>query len=217
MIRLVASKIVKGYHARPVLRDCSFSFDEIGTYALMGPNGSGKSTFLRICALLEDPDGGEIEFYSGRDRLEKNRELKRRITLVLPRVGAFNASVFKNVAYGLKIRKMKHERIAEQVDRTLEAVGLAHKKDQNALTLSSGETRRLGIARALAIGPEILFLDEPTASIDEENTGIVEGIILTLKREARTSIIITTHDRDQAVRLADRVLMMHDGRIVQLK
>jgi tungstate transport system ATP-binding protein len=217
MIRLVAAHIVKGYRARPVLHDCSFSFDEIGTYALMGPNGSGKSTFLRICALLEEPDGGRVEFYSGRDRLEKNIELNRRITLVLPRIGVFNASVFKNVAYGLKIRKMKHERIVEQVDKTLEAVGLAHKKDQNALTLSSGETQRLGIARALAIEPEVLFLDEPTASIDEENTGIVEGIILTLKREARTSIIITTHDRDQAVRLADRVLMMHDGRIVQLK
>jgi tungstate transport system ATP-binding protein len=217
MIRLVAAQIVKGYHDRPVLRDCSFSFDEIGTYALMGPNGSGKSTFLRICALLEDPDGGGVEFYSGRDRLEKNIELNRRITLVLPRIGVFNASVFKNVAYGLKIRKMKHERIVEQVDKTLEAVGLAHKKDQNALTLSSGETQRLGIARALAIEPEILFLDEPTASIDEENTGIVEGIILTLKREARTTVIITTHDRDQAVRLADRVLMMHDGRIVQLR
>jgi tungstate transport system ATP-binding protein len=215
MIRLVASQIVKGYNARPVLRDCSFSFDEIGTYALMGPNGSGKSTFLRICALLEDPDGGGVEFYSGRDRLEKNIALNRRITLVLPRVGVFNASVFKNVAYGLKIRKMKHERVAEQVDKTLEAVGLAHKKDQNALTLSSGETQRLGIARALAIEPEVLFLDEPTASIDEQNTGIVEGIILSLKREARTTIIITTHDRDQAVRLADRVVMMHEGRIVQ--
>ncbi len=215
MIRLVAAHIVKGYHARPVLQDCSFSFDEIGTYALMGPNGSGKSTFLRICALIEDPDGGRVDFYSGRDRLEKNIELKRRITLVLPRVGVFNASVFKNVAYGLKIRKMKHERIAEQVDKTLEAVGLTRKKDQNALTLSSGETQRLGIARALAVGPEVLFLDEPTASIDEENTGIVEGIILTLKREARTTIIITTHDRDQAARIADQVLMMHDGRIVQ--
>ena len=213
MIKLVAAQIAKGYNAKPVLQDCSFSFDEIGTYALMGPNGCGKSTFLRICALLEDPDGGGVEFYSGRDRLEKNIELMRKITIVLPRVGAFNASVFKNVAYGLQIRKMNHERIAEQVDRMLEAVGLAHKKEQNALTLSSGETQRLGIARAMVIEPEILFLDEPTASIDEENAGIVEGIILNLKREARTTIIITTHDRDQAARIADRVLMMHDGRI----
>src|SRR3990170_7326795 len=106
MIKLVAAQIAKGYNAKPVLQDCSFSFDEIGTYALMGPNGGGKSTFLRICALLEDPDGGEVEFYSGGERLEKNSELKRKITLVLPRVGAFNDSVFRNVAYGLKIRKV---------------------------------------------------------------------------------------------------------------
>jgi tungstate transport system ATP-binding protein len=117
----------------------------------------------------------------------------------------------------LKIRNIESTEIERQVDRVLETVGLAHKKDQHALTLSSGETQRLGIARAMVIEPEILFLDEPTASIDEENTGIVEGIILSLKREARTTIIITTHDRDQAARVADQVLMMQDGRIILQK
>jgi tungstate transport system ATP-binding protein len=94
-------------------------------------------------------------------------------------------------------------------------VGLLHKAQQNALTLSSGETQRLGIARAMAIEPELLFLDEPTASIDEENTSIVEEIILALKRAGKTTVIMTTHDREQAERLADRVVLMRSGMIIE--
>ncbi len=214
-LKLILSHVTKRYDGKTVLSDCSYSFDGSGVYALMGPNGSGKSTFLRVCALLEQPDAGEISYISGGDVVQKDVGLKRRIVLVLPRVGVFNTTVFKNAAYGLKIRGIGDREIRKRVDRVLETVGLVNKKQQNAVTLSSGETQRLGIARAMVIEPEILFLDEPTASIDEENTGIVEGIILTLRREARTTIIIATHDRDQAVRIADRVIMMHDGRMVQ--
>ncbi len=214
-LNLTLSHITKHYDGKTVLSDCSYSFDRSGVYALMGPNGSGKSTLLGVCALLERPDAGAVSYVSGGDVLQNDMSLKRRITLVLPKVGVFNTTVFNNAAYGLKIRDIESKEAQERVDRVLETVGLIHKKTQNALTLSSGETQRLGIARAMVIEPEVLFLDEPTASIDEENTGIVEGIILTMKREARTTIIITTHDRDQAVRLADRVVMLHDGRILQ--
>lgn len=215
MIRLVASHIEKGYDSKPVLKDSSFFFSEIGTYVLTGPNGSGKSTFLRICALLEDADRGEVAFYSGEDLLKKDIELRRRMTLVLPRVGVFNATVFQNVAYGPKIRGMRREEIMARVERTLKLVGMTHKKNQNALTLSSGETQRLGIARALAVDPEVLFLDEPTASTDQENTEIIESIVLTMKKEGRTMVIMTTHDPDQAERLADRLLVMREGKIVE--
>lgn len=213
-LKLMLLNITKHYDGKTVLSDCSYSFDGSGVYALMGPNGSGKSTLLRVCALLEQPDEGAVSYVSGRDVVQKDVDLKRRIVLVLPRIGVFNTTVFKNAAYGLKIRDVESREIQRRVDRVLEVVGLIHKKQQNALTLSSGETQRLGIARAMAIDPEVLFLDEPTASIDEANTEIVEGIILNMKKEAGTTIIITTHDRDQAVRLADRVVMMHDGRIV---
>lgn len=212
-LKLTLSHITKHYDGKTVLSDCCYSFDRSGVYAVMGPNGSGKSTLLRVCALLERPDAGEVSYVSGGDLLQNDMSLKRRVTLVLPKVGVFNTTVFNNAAYGLKIRDIESKEAQERVDRVLDVVGLIHKKQQTALTLSSGETQRLGIARAMVIEPEILFLDEPTASIDEENTGIVEGIILDLKREARTTIIITTHDRDQAARIADRVLMMHDGGI----
>jgi tungstate transport system ATP-binding protein len=210
---LTLSHITKKYGDRAILNDCSFSFDKNGTSVLTGPNGCGKSTLLRICALIEDPDAGELVFFSGPELLKKDMALKRRMTLVLPRVGLFNTSVFKNAAYGLAIRGVPHKDVHRKVMSCLAFVGLESKKDQHALTLSSGEAQRLGIARALAIDPEFLFLDEPTASIDEENTEIIESIIETMKKEGRSAVIMTTHDRAQAERLADRLLVMKHGRI----
>src|SRR3990172_11414616 len=99
-LRLIASSIWKSYNGNHVLKDCSFSFDESGIYVLTGPNGSGKSTFLRLCALLESPDRGEVNYFSGDNPLKKDITLRRRITLVLPKVGVFNTNVFKNAAYG---------------------------------------------------------------------------------------------------------------------
>jgi tungstate transport system ATP-binding protein len=209
------SNIYKSYNGKAVLKGCSFSFDRDGIYVLTGHNGSGKSTLLRILALLEPPDRGEINYLSGSDTVKKDTELKRRITLVLPKVGVFNATVFKNAAYGLKIRGIKGKEMEERVNKALDFVGLSHKKTQNALTLSSGETQRLGIARAMVIEPEIFFLDEPTASVDKENTEIIEDIILNIKKNAKSTIIITTHDMAQAERLADSILIMNDGKIIQ--
>jgi tungstate transport system ATP-binding protein len=211
---LTISHAYKSYDGKPILRDCSFPFEKSGTYVLMGSNGCGKSTFLRICALLEEPDAGEVRYFSGTEIVKKDVQLRRRITLLLPKVGVFNTIVSKNVAYGLKIRGIRDPEIKEKVERSLEFVGLTHKRNQNALSLSSGETQRLGIARALVIEPEILFLDEPTASVDPENTEIIENILLKMKQEQKSIVVITTHNMAQAERLADRLLMMKDGRIV---
>jgi tungstate transport system ATP-binding protein len=206
--------VFKEYEGKSILQDCSYSFDAFGIYSLIGPNGGGKSTFLRICALLENPDRGLVTYVSAGRAVPSDLALKRRITLVLPKVGVFNASVFKNVAFGLRIRGLTARAVKDQVLAVLDYVGIAHKKDQNALTLSSGETQRLGLARALVVKPEILFLDEPTASIDPENTAVIEEIILNLKREARTLVIMATHDMEQVRRITDRVLRMEQGRIV---
>ncbi len=214
-MKLVLSHIRKDYGGKAVLEDCSAVFEGSGTYVLMGRNGCGKSTFLRICALLEKPDSGDIAFFSGESRIPQDLLLRRKITLALARTGVFNTTVFNNVAYGLKIRGASHKAIGQKVAQALDFVGLAHKKHQRALTLSSGETQRLGIARALVIDPEILFLDEPTASVDEKNTEIIESIIRTLKIEGKSTVIMTTHDRAQAERLADRLLFMRHGRLAE--
>ncbi len=212
-LTLKVSDISKSYNSNTVLDHCSFSFDAVGTYVLTGPNGCGKSTFLRISSLIEYPDRGSVAFYAEDSKLKENMDLKRRITLVLPKVGIFNTTVMKNAAYGLKLRGTDKAAISEKTHRALEFVGLAHKSRQNALTLSSGETKRLGIARALVIEPDILFLDEPTASVDSKNTTIIENILGSLKSANKSIIIIATHDNDQAKRLADRLLVMKNGKI----
>ncbi len=212
---LRVSQIAKTYNGNEVLKDCSFSFEKSGIYVLTGANGCGKSTFLRICSLLETPDSGEINYISEGTALPKDLDLRRRITLVLPRVGVFNTTVFRNVSYGLSVRGIRGRDAAERVMDALDFVGLGHKKDQNGLTLSSGETQRLGIARALVIRPDMLFLDEPTASVDQKNTGIIEDIILKMKRDGRVTVVITTHDREQAARLADALLVMRGGKIAE--
>lgn len=214
-MKLIATHVRKDYGGKAILRDCSASFEGCRTYVLMGPNGCGKSTFLRICALLEKQDGGDISFFTSELPLQQNLSLRRRITLVLARTGVFNTTVYKNVAYGLQIRGVHRDDIARKTNEALTFVGLEQKNYQRALTLSSGETQRLGIARALAIEPELIFLDEPTASVDQRNTEIIESIIKTMKKVGRTTVIMTTHDREQAERLADVLLIMKEGAFSQ--
>jgi len=213
MLRLAINGIGKSYEGKEVLKDCTFEFTS-GVYALMGPNGSGKSTLLRVCALLDKPDRGEVKYRDVDTPVADDISLRRRVTLVLPHTGIFNASVFDNAAYGLKVRGLSRAETAVRVREALSAVGLLDKADQNALTVSSGESKRLAIARAMVIEPDVLFLDEPTASVDEENTEIIERTILEMKERGAPLVIMSTHEREQAQRLADTIVMMKKGRLV---
>ena len=212
-LELKIARLVKTYNGNPILRECSMVFAGGRTYVLQGPNGSGKSTLFRLLALLEKPDGGRVEYREDGRVLPAGLDLRRRLTLVLPRTGIFNTTVFHNVAFGLQIRGLGKAAIRERVAAALTAVGLAHKHQERALDLSSGETKRLGIARAMVIEPEVFLLDEPTANIDPANTAIIEEIILNLKRQRRATLLIITHDPAQAQRLADELLLMQDGQI----
>uniref|UniRef100_A0A7C3WNT3 ATP-binding cassette domain-containing protein n=1 Tax=Desulfobacca acetoxidans TaxID=60893 RepID=A0A7C3WNT3_9BACT len=210
------TQIAKAYNGSQILADCSYTFGAGGVYILMGDNGTGKSTLFRIAALLEAPDQGEVRYLEGNEALVPDINLKRRVTMVFPRVGVFSRSVYENVAYGLKIRGMDHNLIREKVAKTLQKVGLAHKTNQPATTLSSGETMRLGLARALAIDPEILFLDEPTTHLDKANSKLIEDCLLTIRQERSLSMVIITHDASQANRLEGRKLLLSGGKIWEI-
>lgn len=213
-LTLTIDRLTKNYDQQKILRGCSFSFDRKAIYTLRGSNGCGKSTLMRICALLEKPDEGEVAFLAEGRKLPLNIATCRMITLVLPRVGLLNRSVWGNVAYPLKIRKMDRGTRRKRVQEALEMVHLTHKSRQSALTLSSGESQRVGIARALAFRPQILMLDEPTASIDDANTEIIESLLLQIRAAQQTTIIMSTHDGAQARRLADQTLWLREGQLV---
>ena len=211
---LELARVSKAYNGQVILQECSWLFEKGLTHVIMGPNGAGKSTLLRICALLEAPDRGRVSYLVNGRPLAPDLELKRRITLLLPSVGVFNTSVFSNVAYGLKIRGFNRREIEEKVGAILEVVGLTAKTRQRALDLSTGQSKRLGLARAMVLEPEVIFLDEPTASIDQENTEIIEGVIMRMKTEGKATIIMVTHDPAQAERLGDRQLFIKDGKLL---
>ena len=212
-LTIEVSGVAKHYGDLPVLRECSFTFEANRTYALLGVNGAGKSTLLRLIALLENPDQGDIRYVQSGHALQPDLDLKRQITLVLPQIGVFNTTVFKNVAYGLKIRGIPPKEVKGRVEGLLELVGLLDKRDHQALTLSSGQVRRLGLARALVIEPQVLLLDEPTASLDPGNAAVIDAAIRELRERRAATIIMATHDYTQAGELADRILVVEQGKI----
>ncbi len=214
-LELAISAVYKTYNGYPILRGCSYAFAAGRTYVIQGPNGSGKSTLFRLLALLERPDGGQVEYREDGRVLPEDLALRRRLTLVLPRTGIFNTTVWQNVAYGLQIRGFGKAAVRSRVEAALASVGLAHKKNQVALGLSSGETKRLGIARAMVIEPEVFLLDEPTANIDPGNTEIIEEIILAMKYQRRATLLIITHEPAQAERLGDELLWLKDGELAK--
>jgi len=200
--------IDKRYRDQLALPEFSAEFRAGGVYVLMGPNGCGKSTLLRLCALLETPDHGTLAYREGERERTSDLSLRRRITLLLPRIGLFNTSVLANAEYGLKLRGMRGDELRQRAREALDFVGLLNKQDQNALTLSSGESQRLGLARAIAVRPDVLLLDEPTASTDRDNTASIENILLLLRQRTHSLIVIATHSSAQAQKLGDEIIRM---------
>ncbi len=185
--------------------------------SLIGPNGAGKTTLLHTLSYLQKPFQGEI-FFRG-EAVDSNHsafDYRRKIAMVFQEPLLFDTTVFDNVASGLKIRKMRRSEIHLLVTEYLERFGIARFSRRSARTLSGGEAQRTSLARAFAIQPEILFLDEPFASLDPPSR---ESLIEDLERILRltgTTAILATHDRQEALRLSDRIAVMKGGKILQI-
>jgi len=218
---LEVKNIKKTYDTKTVLDIDYFSFLEGKIYALVGPNGSGKTTFLNILNLLEKPDEGQIFFWGQEiNNKESNSnsdilKIRRRMTLVNQDPFLFHSTVYDNLAYGLKIRGIPPQVQQERIRGALNKVGLPGFENRKAYQLSGGEAQRVVIARALVLEPEILFLDEPTANVDQRHLEIVEKIIQKINEELKTTVILTTHDLSQAYRLAEEVISLLEGKIIR--
>jgi tungstate transport system ATP-binding protein len=184
-------------------------------YTLTGANGAGKSTLLGILAFLAPPTSGEI-FYAG-VRVDWNHgsveEYRRKVTLLHQSPYLFGGSVHDNVAFGLKVRGIPGEERRRIVDRALDVVGLLGFRDRKARELSGGEAQRVAMARALALEPEVLLLDEPLANIDRETVGLLESVIASLPARG-TTVVMTTHDPDHPGRLNGESIHLEGGRHV---
>ncbi len=207
----------KSYGDKSVLQGISFEADNGEIYCIIGPNGSGKTTALKIIDLLEEPDRGEVLFNNVNILHLKNREriaYRKRMAMVFQQPTIYNMKVRDNIALGLKIRKMDKTSIKEEVDEALRAVNLVEYRDKHAYTLSGGEGQRLCLAMALALRPELLLLDEPTANLDPTNMIIVEKIIREYAEKGGT-VVFTTHNMFEAKRLANTIALLVDGAIIE--
>ncbi len=200
----------------PALSIESLAFEAGRVYSLIGPNGAGKSTLLLSIMGLVRNDRG-VTRYRGAD-IPPGRaahQYRRNLAMVFQEPLLFTASVYDNVASGLKIRGMDRHAIRTAVARALDLLGISGLAKRRAGALSGGEAQRVSIARALAVDPEILLMDEPFSSLDAPSR---ESLITDLDRIIRDRGITTvfaTHDRGEAIRLADRIIVMNNGGIVQ--
>jgi tungstate transport system ATP-binding protein len=210
-------KLAKDYDGRRVLEVVSLDIRRGEVLSLVGPSGSGKSTLLRLLNFLEFPTAGTITFEGKRFQAgqEMPLEFRRKVTTVFQRPVLLDRSVWDNVTYGLRLRGANHSR--DQIQLSLEEVGLAHLSRQRARTLSGGEAQRVALARAMVIKPDVLLLDEPTANLDPYNVGLIEAITRRINEVHGTTLVLVTHNIFQAKRLASRTGFVLDGKIIEVE
>ena len=205
ILPLAVRDLVLRFGGTTVLDGVSFDLGPAGCTMIMGPNGAGKSLLLKLLHGLMHPTGGGID-WAGR----APAEVTARQALVFQKPVLLRRSVAANIDFVLKARG----KTGDRRDALLDHVGLAHKAGQPARLLSGGEAQRLALARALATDPEVLFLDEPTASLDPASVLAIEAIVgAALARGTR--IVFVTHDIGQARRMADDVVFLHRGRVAE--
>ena len=213
------------YGASQALYNVSFDIERKQVTALIGPSGCGKSTFLRTLNRMNDTIPGTrltgTVYLDGTDIYKEIKDistLRTRVGMVFQRSNPFPKSIFDNVAYGLRVNGIKDKKfITEAVEETLKKAFLwdevKDQMDKNAYMLSGGQQQRLCIARALAVRPEVLLMDEPASALDPLSTSKIEDLIAELKKNY--TIVIVTHNMQQAARVSDSTAFFYEGKMVE--
>ncbi len=214
-VKLAVEAILVRKGGRPVLSVPRLEVRTGEVLAIVGPNGAGKSTLLQVMALLERPASGGV-YFDGR-RVEGNPlPYRRRMAVLFQEPLLLDTSVEKNVRSGLSLRGLPRSEQVQRASRWLERLGVAHLARRSARSLSGGEAQRVSLARALALEPEVLLLDEPFAALDPSmREAFLNDLEPILRRDCLTTVFVT-HDRAEALRLGDRVAVMMEGTIRQM-
>ena len=211
-------KVNYWYGSQQAVKDLSFEVEEGEFAVIIGPSGCGKSTTLKMVNRLLDPTDGTIFFMERPLRSYNPVELRRSMGYAIQNVGLFpHWTVFDNVATVPRLLKWPAERIQQRVLEILELVGLAPAMYQHKYPadLSGGEAQRVGIARALAADPPLLLMDEPFGALDPLQRSRHQQVLLDIQRKIKKTLLMVTHDLDEAILLADRILIMNKGQLVQ--
>ncbi len=212
---IIVSGANKHYGEFAALDNVDFVVPTGSLTALLGPSGSGKSTLLRAIAGLDEPDTGTITI-NGRDVTHVPPQ-KRGIGFVFQHYAAFkHLTVRDNVGFGLKIRKRPKGEIKDKVDNLLEVVGLAGFQNRYPNQLSGGQRQRMALARAMAVDPEVLLLDEPFGALDAKVREDLRAWLRRLHDEVHVTTVLVTHDQAEALDVADRIAVLNKGRVEQV-
>jgi sulfate transport system ATP-binding protein len=214
-VSIEVRNVSKRFGSFQALDDVSLDVDGGALTALLGPSGSGKSTLLRIIAGLERPDSGEIRL-AGEDATPLTTQ-QRGVGFVFQHYAAFkHMSVRENIAFGLKVRKRPKDEVRSRVDELLELVQLQGFGDRYPAQLSGGQRQRMALARALAPQPKVLLLDEPFGALDARVRAELRVWLRRLHDETHTTTVFVTHDQEEAMDVADSVVVMNKGRVEQV-
>lgn len=214
LVRLASVRVRRGTQTVLDIADLTINRGEV--LAVIGPNGSGKSTLLQLLSFLLPPAQGEFAF-DGQDIGKAGPALavRRRVAVVFQIPLLVDSTVANNVALGLRFRHLPKSEAKRRVDLWLERLGVAHLRDRRARTLSGGEAQRVSLARALAIEPDLLLLDEPLAALDAPTRAELLEDLERILRETGVTTVFVTHDRNEALALGDRIAVLIGGSICQ--
>ncbi len=216
------SDLHKSFGSLHVLKGVDFQAKEGEVVAIIGPSGMGKSTFLRCVNYIERPDKGNLEIDGVKVDVEKSsekaiKELRTKSSMVFQNYNVFkNKTVIENVMLPMvAVQKMEKTIAQEKAVEYLQKVGLMDKLNEYPSRLSGGQQQRVGIARAMAVNPKVMLLDEPTSSLDPELVSGILDILRNLANEHNCTMLIVTHEMQFAKEVADRVIFMDDGKIIE--